>query len=141
MRGFDDAFQELERRVARTSFPAVQAWQRSAVCCSITRQHGFPIRVTYRLADLNGVRQGEADIGAWNPDCDRGQPFYQGNAATGGDLPTRIAAARRAAETQVRAALAACPVDGVTAESLLEGFDEALTAAEAQLAEEQGRRR
>jgi hypothetical protein len=93
------------------------------------------------LADLNGARQGEVEIAAWNPDCRGGEPFYRTSAATTGDLPARIAAARAATEAQVRDALTACPVDGVTAETLLEGFNEALAAAEAQLAEEQARQR
>lgn len=139
LRGFDEAFQELEQRVARTNFPAIQAWQTESVCCTVSRQHGFPISVTFRVADLEGARQGEAEIAAWNPDCDRGQPFYRGNAATAGDLAARVAAARAVTEAQISAALTACPVAGVTVPSLMEGFDEAVSAAEARLAERQRR--
>lgn len=134
--GFDAMFNRLEERVAQTRFPDVQAWERPAAGFAIWRQEGYAVNINFAVADLNGRRTGEVEVGTYNLDCPGHTPFHRGRATTTGDLEARVAAAHAAVETQLRTALAQCSFPGLTVPDLMAGFDEALRAEEARLAAE-----
>lgn len=101
---------------------------------------GIDIAITFEVADLHGSRVGEVEVQTYHLECPGHAPFLRATAPTTGDLAARIAAARRATEEQVRAALTRCSFPHLSAERLMAGFDDAVALAEAQLAEDLSRR-
>lgn len=138
--GFDPMFARLEEMARATALPEAQAWFPAAAGYEIRRNAGSPISVRFSMADLHHQRVGEVEVSTWNPECEANSTWHRARAVTNGDLPARIAAARAAAEGQLRAALAECSYPGVTVEGMMAGFDEALIRMEAQLGADLNRR-
>jgi len=132
--GFDPMFARLEELVRATPLPDVQAWSHDAAGYAIHRDAGVDIAIRYRVADLEGTRVGEVEVQSWQLGCEN-DPFHRATVPPTGDLAERIAAARRAAEAQVRAALAQCSFPHLSVERLMAGFDEAVALTEARLAD------
>jgi len=138
--GFDPMFARLEEMARTTALPDVQAWESAAAGYEIRRDAGVDIAITFEVADLHGSRVGEAEVQTYHLECPDHEPFLRATAATTGDLAARIAAAHRATEEQVRAALTRCSFPHLSVERLMAGFDDALALAEAQLAADLARR-
>jgi len=138
--GFDAMFARLEAIARTVALPDVQAWVPAAAGYRIRRDAGIDISISYTPADLNYQRQGDIEVTRYDLNCPRRMLRLESRAAQRGDLAERIAAARQAAEAQVRAALEQCPHPQLSAQELMAGFDDALRLAEERLAADARRR-